>query len=604
MIPASRAVFATALLLTLSAALLFGQGSGQVLVGRNVQVSQAYAHDTHYEVLAAADPRDATRMIIGSFIFPARGAPASSIVYTTRDGGATWQPTLEGDGLRYTSDPAPAYGPDGTAYYTASLLGPPPSPRDQRKMLFFRSPDGGLRWEAADTLTYSDRQYVVVDGTGGKYHGRVYVNGNNRVPYGISDFIVFTSTDRGRTFQGPGKRADFGKYVAGSMGNAVVMSDGTLIGVFGDGKSIQVIKSIDGGESLLPAVTVDQEYVPGGNRKGARNNVMSLPVIAIDHSKGVRRDHLYAVWADRRSGRTRIYFSSSADKGATWSETRRVDDGPVTDTIDHFMPTMAVNRDGVVGVMWYDRRDHPDNMGWDVRITVSLDGGQTFLPSVRVSEQGTSFGKSAQFTALRTSVSRAKSEDGGGLNVDVSLNSFMFLGGDTNGLVADAHGVFHPVWVDNRTGVPQIWTAPVTVQREQLAHGADVSDRITLDIGEHWYDRASETLHATVRLHNNSAEPVHGPFRVQVIDIRSDLGEMSATGADNGRTDIGAEWSFGDAVLAPDAKSQPHVLRFTLSNPQPFRSGDRYRLGLLRLKVRVMAIAAGAAHGARTGAAR
>jgi hypothetical protein len=43
--------------------------------------------------------------------------------------------------------------------------------------------------------------------------------------------------------------------------------------------------------------------------------------------------------------------------------------------------------------------------------------------------------------------------------------SFKFMGGDTAGLTADASGVFHPVWVDNHTGVPQVWTARVTVER-------------------------------------------------------------------------------------------------------------------------------------------
>ena len=37
-------------------------------------------------------------------------------------------------------------------------------------------------------------------------------------------------------------------------------------------------------------------------------------------------------------------------------------------------------------------------------------------------------------------------------------------GGDTAGLGADASGVFHPVWIDNHTGVPQVWTASVAVR--------------------------------------------------------------------------------------------------------------------------------------------
>jgi hypothetical protein len=88
-----------------------------------------------------------------------------------------------------------------------------------------------------------------------------------------------------------------------------------------------------------------------------------------------------------------------------------------------------------VGVCWYDRRDNPDNLGYYVRFRASVDGGRTWLPSVRVS------------TAAQVS------------SEDTRKNS-----GDTAGLAADADGVFHPVWIDNRTGIPQMWTATVKVR--------------------------------------------------------------------------------------------------------------------------------------------
>ena len=37
-------------------------------------------------------------------------------------------------------------------------------------------------------------------------------------------------------------------------------------------------------------------------------------------------------------------------------------------------------------------------------------------------------------------------------------------GGDTAGLAADANGVFHLLWIDNRTGVHQVWTTTVKVR--------------------------------------------------------------------------------------------------------------------------------------------
>src|SRR5262249_2643549 len=142
--------------------------------------------------------------------------------------------------------------------------------------------------------------------------------------------------------------------------------------------------------------------------------------------------------ADRSAHR--IFFASSSDNGRSWTAPRVVDDdgapGPVAGRANHFMPALAVNRSGVVGVSWYDRRDNPDNLGYWVRFSASLDGGATWLPSARVSTSA---------------------------NV-VADNEARLNGGDTSGLAADASGVFHPVWVDNRTGVPQVWTAPVAVR--------------------------------------------------------------------------------------------------------------------------------------------
>src|SRR5207247_9521570 len=90
------------------------------------------------------------------------------------------------------------------------------------------------------------------------------------------------------------------------------------------------------------------------------------------------------------SGRSGILLSYSGDGGRTWSAPRTVNDdrprlkGPGP---DDFLPDVAVNAAGVVGVAWNDRRDHPDNLAYTVRFTASLDGGDTFLPSVRVSPQ-------------------------------------------------------------------------------------------------------------------------------------------------------------------------------------------------------------------------
>jgi len=113
------------------------------------------------------------------------------------------------------------------------------------------------------------------------------------------------------------------------------------------------------------------------------------------------------------------------------------------------MPVVAVNKDGVVGVSWYDTRDAAGkDKGWDVRFAASLDEGKTWNPSVRVTSV------SSKFTGeIRKKL--GLSEDGRRLNGP----------GDTAGLAATADGAFYPLWIDNRTGIRQVWTARIEVKR-------------------------------------------------------------------------------------------------------------------------------------------
>ena len=71
--------------------------------------------------------------------------------------------------------------------------------------------------------------------------------------------------------------------------------------------------------------------------------------------------------------------------------------------------------------------------GCNVRLRVSLDGGETWQPSVQVNE-----------TAIKSSVWELR---------------------DTAGLAADSAGTFHAVWIDDRTGTTQVWTAAVRVEK-------------------------------------------------------------------------------------------------------------------------------------------
>jgi hypothetical protein len=420
------------------------QTRGSISVGPNVRVSTSRPDEAHYETHAAADPKNPNRLLATAIIYP-KTEKRGTIVYASADGGKTWTPTFQGDFLENTGDPAVGIGPDGTAYFaTLTSKGHPlevipehPTHNwDGRKTLVYRLPAGSDKWEGPATFFFADREYFAFDNTNGKFRGRVYVTGDPRPGSG---FVVFPSTDGGRSFpQVQGARSDSSSE---SVGNAVVTSNGTLIGSFADGRHVRIVQSVDGGQSFLPSVVVDT-FVRAGNRKDPKhNNVNHFLTMAIDQSNSAYRDRVYVTWPDRRSGYARVRLAWSKDEGRTWSSSVVPTDNAASDTTDQFMPTVAVNRDGVVGLLFYDRRDNPDNKSFYARFTASLDGGVTWLPSVRLSAAPYSAGDVAKKSAFTNN------------------------GGDTAGLVATADGVFHPVWVDDRTGVPQVYTSAVKVSQ-------------------------------------------------------------------------------------------------------------------------------------------
>lgn len=593
--------------------------SAQISVGPNVQVSKAHEKEALYESYAGAHPTDPQRLIACAVLFlPTRPAQTTA-VYLSKDGGKTWRVTLQPDDVQRTGDPVCAFGPDGSAYYVALATYKVDS---DKHMIVYKSRDGGDTWGQPVHLPLVDREAIAFDGTGGKYHGRVYLNGTGSIPRiesgNKNSVFVFRSTNEDLSFQPPVIRLAAENQNVVGMGNSVVLSDGTLVTLFGHNKDtttiegrenrpnqanswLRVVTSTDGGETLSTGIIVSDWYMDRERSQGSH-----IPALAADPGSAAFKDRLYAVWVDRRSARLDILLSYSADKGKRWSKPVVVNDDRAAldpmDGPDAITPVVGVNKDGVVGIAWADRRGHADNLGYDKRFTASLDGGETFLPSVKVSSAPTEFGKNEAWPV--TATARAAAEGASGsparLNVRFSLNSFFTTEGHTSGLAVDAAGVFHPAWIDSRTGIAQVWTAPVTVAGKAIKHGEtdlstldDVTTKVALELTDVAFDRKTNMLTATARLKNKSKAAIRGPIKARVIDLRSDLGVAEILEADNKRTGAGAVWDFTPLLknqeLAPDERSAPKALRFRVSDLRPIKQGDALKLGLLDLNVAVLA---------------
>ena len=460
----------------------------QIVVGPNVQVSAANKDQAHTEVWVAANPREPNHLLGCSIVFSQSPYKAYTIVYVSFDGGRSWTPTLETNDFFMGTDPGCTIGFDGTAYFLANLRTSP------EKLLakVYRSKNGGRTWLSPVDITFVERPSIIVDGTNSEYRGQVYINGWGSVrdidakvrAIGLS---LTRSVNRGESFESPVIRApvDNPRHFVNGMGNCVILSHGKIVCVIGQSNDdspieqqvrslrleskLKVLSSADGGRSLSDAVTVGTFYV----RRRPPGTTNHLPNISADASAGPFKDRLYVVWCDVASGRSQISFSYSSDGGKTWSLPNTInDDEPFDPKVfskgpDDFMPVVAVNRDGVVGVMWYDRRHDPNNLGWHVRFRASLDGGETFLPSVQVSEAPAAFERDEKWPIFywqSVSGGGSPSRPGGFLNFNLQVMGQLYNGGDYAGMAAGADGRFHPFWADNRTGVHQIWTAPITVK--------------------------------------------------------------------------------------------------------------------------------------------
>ena len=623
MLKARAAIAAGVTVLTVIMVASFSRGvsaqQAQIIVAPNIRVSQANSTRSHTEVSIAADPLDPKHLIACSIISSGKSHKASSVVYVSFDGGISWTPTRETNEFLMGTDPACTVGPSGSAYFIADV-------RTSPHTLFtvvYRSKDGGRAWLPPVHLnSFMERPSVVVDTTSSRYRGNVYINGWNA----IRDFNdtkrgtgigLSRSVNNGDSFETPTVRLPLEneRHYTSGMGNCRILSDGTVVCAFSQSNDdspiedqvqsirlsskMKVILSSNGGASFSNAVSVSDFYML--RRPPATTNAQ--PNLAVDEGNGPFKDRIYVVWPDVTSGRTQISFAYSSDRGQTWSRAKYInDDQPFAYTNlpagpDDFMPSVAVNREGVVGVLWYDRRESPDNLGWHVRFSASLDGGATFLPSIKVSEVPTKFDDEATWPLFywrAVSGGGSSSSPGPTLNLNLEVMGQIFNAGDYGGIAADAAGMFHPLWVDNRTGLHQLWTTTITVKGVaqpdlELKNLENITEKVTLEIIGAEYNRKTERLTVDLRLRNTSQNNLHAPFKARVVALDSEIGGQVAMTSEGNHSGVSTLRNLDgtNQLLRPSESTEPHRLVFQLQNTRALAQGRDVKLRLLNLEMLV-----------------
>jgi hypothetical protein len=446
--------------------LLQPEDPARIRIGPNVAVNKDEPLKMHTKVVLAVNPVDSRNLIAASNRSwgDAKTKACIVLVHASQDAGGSWETLpLEAERGSYRGDPDIVFGPDGTAYLVTIAVGATGT--------IASSKDKGRTWQKAFNASTGDHSRLALDPRNGHLYV-VFANNGGKV----HELKWAVSTDGAKSFGPRTKLQGLGSETEWvlALNRPWVLSDGTLFlpvrredekQDYGLKSTFDVgfVTSRDGGRTFtsfkrivaLPCpwdVGADREaqrrtFREGFYRKGlnARRSSYTVPRFAYDPA-GV----IYLVWeqsesldADPGRLRTHVWLTKSRDSGASWSPPKRVD--PLAPAASRQgMAQVAVSSEGTVGVAWIDTRSHAEDgpFAFDLWFAASIDRAETFLPSVKVSDQ----------TSKPDFVNKLPYA----WNWDLGWGAL----GDETDLVAGGPGrTFHFIWPDSRTGIAQIMYA-------------------------------------------------------------------------------------------------------------------------------------------------
>ena len=252
-----------------------------------------------------------------------------------------------------------------------------------------RSLDGGKTWEAnaaaideqptRPEMPFEDKPYLVADNNAhSPYAGTIYV-GWTEFSLTKSIILFSRSNNGGISWSQPfeissheGLPRDDNGAVEGFT--AAAAPNGLLYAVWADGNSIVFTQSRDGGITFVPSKKII-DTAPLYFNVEAVERANGFPQIAVDSRSG----RIFVTWADYRNGDVDVFCATSMDRGRNWSRAVRVNTDPMHNGADQFFQWLAVDpSDGSADVIFYDRRDDPENRRAAVVLARSTDGGQNF----------------------------------------------------------------------------------------------------------------------------------------------------------------------------------------------------------------------------------
>ncbi len=394
-------------------------------VGKVITIPSQFTEFPLVEPHISAHPTQNDHLLVAAMVItdvtnPYQSARLSSFV--SHDGGTSWTETAH-DWWGY--DPWTAILPNGQTAMT--WLGTPNRFQHQFPIQFFSSHDGGINWKKK------------VQGTSGSHDGtKIATHGDDFYFTSVqfndqmgADVVLYHRKGDGpfelvAEVDGKGKRLNFCEPAVLSDGKVIVPASDFL-------KRIWVHTFDPATEKLSAAHMVSLK--PGG-AKGY------MHLVADNHPQSPFKDRTYFVRAlGSRGDFQGVWINYSTNGGVTWTEDARVDHFTNDLPSKAQVPSVAVNKQGVIAISWVDAQHDPTQAKNDVYFAYSLDGGDTFSQPTRVTTTSTD-----PRTAANADV--AKKFPGGGHYL---------------GITTKQDDSFQLIWSDSQKGIFELKTCNVQV---------------------------------------------------------------------------------------------------------------------------------------------
>ncbi len=370
-----------------SPATRFSRDSFSVVQVNVDALGQNILGDAANEPSIAVDPTNPNKMVIGwrQFDTVASNFRQAGYAYTT-DGGQTWTfPGVIEPGV-FRSDPVLDTDSAGQVYYNSLTV-----EGDDYLCDVFRSPSAGIPWDAGTSAHGGDKQWMVIDKTGGAGDGHIYAYWTSFYSSCYPGFFT-RSTDGGDSYQPCITIPDEPYW--GSL--AVVPGSGFnpsgtlyVVGAYND--DFVVARSLNA-RYAGQAIVWDSSTIVnlggsiasfGGPNPGGLLGQAGIATLPSASPQG----HTVCVLCSvdpPGSDPLDVMVSRSTDAGVTWSPPVRVNDDP--GSAWQWFGTMSTSPSGRIDAVWLDTRDHPGTYLSSLYYSYSEDGGATWSTNERLSD--------------------------------------------------------------------------------------------------------------------------------------------------------------------------------------------------------------------------